>query len=213
MAKKTKETSRKNKEAPKRDISRKTYIILAVLVVLAALFIRSYHLSTLPPGVYPDESVNGIDAITANAAHHWKLFYENNNGREGLFMNLIALEFQFVRDQRCHSQNVVGSFRDAHGSWHDLARRGAFCEPARWVRRRIHHGNNFLGDQFQPDRIPRDHAAVCAGVRGIFLIRGIQKKKIIDYVFAGLFLAWRAYLHSFSHCAADSGCFAHCFHC
>ena len=53
MPAKTKKTGKKIKETPKKekkDISRKTYIILAVLVVLAALFIRSYHIGTLPPG-------------------------------------------------------------------------------------------------------------------------------------------------------------------
>ena len=88
-----KKITAETKTVAKKGISLKLYIVLAALIVLGALFLRTYKLSTLPPGVYPDESVNGIDAITANANHNWQLFYTNNNGREGLFMNLIALGF------------------------------------------------------------------------------------------------------------------------
>ncbi len=70
------------------------YIILATAIVAIGLFARTYHLSSLPPGIYPDEAVNGTDAITANETGNYRMFYANNYGREGLFMNLIALGFK-----------------------------------------------------------------------------------------------------------------------
>lgn len=182
-----KKPNKKNKEAPKSDISRKMYIILAVLVVIAALLLRSYHINTLPPGVYPDEAVNGVDAITANATHTWKAFYENNNGREGLFMNLIALSFSLFGVS-------IASFK----MWSILF--GALTVL----------GMILLGEELFASR----RAGIIAGFltatsfwainfsrigfRAImlpfvlvwsifFLIRAIQKKKTIDYVLAGIF--------------------------
>ncbi|MFA7319620.1 MAG: glycosyltransferase family 39 protein [Parcubacteria group bacterium] len=71
----------------------KTYLILAVIIILG-IFLRVYHIDSAPPGVYPDEAVNGLDAIDAMHGQ-WQWFYPANNGREGLFMNLIALCFKF----------------------------------------------------------------------------------------------------------------------
>jgi len=64
--------------------------ILALLIFGAALFLRAYDIDNIPAGLYPDEAVNGIDALKANATEDYKLFYENNYGREGLFINLQA---------------------------------------------------------------------------------------------------------------------------
>jgi hypothetical protein len=60
-------------------------------IVLAALFLRVYKIDSIPAGIYPDESVNGTDALLANETGDYKLFYTNNNGREGLFINLISV--------------------------------------------------------------------------------------------------------------------------
>jgi 4-amino-4-deoxy-L-arabinose transferase-like glycosyltransferase len=70
----------------------KTILLLSFIVALG-LFIRVWNINNTPPGVYPDEAVNGIDAI--NAMHgQWQWFYPANNGREGLFMNMIAVCFK-----------------------------------------------------------------------------------------------------------------------
>jgi 4-amino-4-deoxy-L-arabinose transferase-like glycosyltransferase len=66
------------------------WIGLAV-VVLLALFVRSYDIENIPAGIYPDEAVNAADALHANETDDYRLFYENNQGREGLFINLQAL--------------------------------------------------------------------------------------------------------------------------
>ncbi|HMN19444.1 MAG TPA: glycosyltransferase family 39 protein [Candidatus Moranbacteria bacterium] len=69
---------------------RKTYWLLGG-ILLAALFVRFWHIDSIPAGLYPDEAVNGLDAQRANATGEYKLFYEDNYGREGLFINLQAL--------------------------------------------------------------------------------------------------------------------------
>jgi len=69
---------------------RKNKVIISLLIIIAiASFFRLWQLSSFPPGIYPDEAINGNEAIS----NPGKLFYPENNGREGLFINLIALSF------------------------------------------------------------------------------------------------------------------------
>ncbi|MFA5926164.1 MAG: glycosyltransferase family 39 protein [Parcubacteria group bacterium] len=171
----------------KKDISRRTYIILAALVVFLALFFRTYHLSSLPPGVYPDEAVNGIDAITANAAHHWKVFYENNNGREGLFMNMIALSFGLfgisvfslkIWSVLAGTFTVLGMILLGEELFQN--RRGGII--AGFLTATSFWAINFSRIAFRAILLP-----LVLVFTVYFLVRGIQKKKIIDYVLAGAF--------------------------
>ncbi len=71
-------------------------ILFIILILVIASFFRLWHLNSVPPGVYPDEAINGNNAIQALTAKNYKLFYPENNGREGLFINLIAVCFGFV---------------------------------------------------------------------------------------------------------------------
>lgn len=70
------------------------YISILFFILAIGLFLRFYHLSTLPPGVFTDEAFNGEDAYKAAFSNHYALFYPGNEGREGLFMNIIALDFK-----------------------------------------------------------------------------------------------------------------------
>lgn len=74
-------------------IKYKNQIILG-LIILIAIFFRFYKITNIPPGLYPDEAVNGTDALNALENNEFKIFYPNNNGREGLFINLIAIGFK-----------------------------------------------------------------------------------------------------------------------
>jgi 4-amino-4-deoxy-L-arabinose transferase-like glycosyltransferase len=69
--------------------------VLLFLILSLGLFLRVYNIENTPPGVYPDEAVNGEDAIRANTTGNYQWFYPANQGREGLFMNLIAFCFKF----------------------------------------------------------------------------------------------------------------------
>ena len=70
-------------------------IATLILIIGIAFFLRSYNIENVPTGIYPDEAVNATDALNALKTHHFKLFYENNQGREGLFINLQALALGF----------------------------------------------------------------------------------------------------------------------
>lgn len=67
------------------------WLILAAIISIAA-FLRLYSLDTIPPGLWPDEALNGTQALTEPP----KLYYPENNGREGLIMWLDALSFHFI---------------------------------------------------------------------------------------------------------------------
>lgn len=68
--------------------TRTKYFWLLVLVLIIASFFRLYHLTTVPPGLYPDEAIGGNQGLEAVRTGHFKLFYPENNGRAGLFINI-----------------------------------------------------------------------------------------------------------------------------
>jgi len=67
----------------------KKELFYLVLILVVASFFRLWKLNTIPPGIYPDEAINGNEAIFT----HGKVFYKENNGREGLFINIISVYF------------------------------------------------------------------------------------------------------------------------
>lgn len=68
----------------------KIILTLAVILIIASFF-RLYNLKSLPPGLYPDEAMNGSNALEAIETGEYKVFYPENNGREGLFINIQSL--------------------------------------------------------------------------------------------------------------------------
>jgi 4-amino-4-deoxy-L-arabinose transferase-like glycosyltransferase len=75
----------------------KTKNFLLVLVVLIiAIFLRVYHLTSAPPGLYPDEAMNGSNALEALETGNFRVFYPENNGREGLFINIQAIFVKYL---------------------------------------------------------------------------------------------------------------------
>jgi len=75
-------------------MTKKNIFILLIIILAISSFFRLYSLDSIPPGVYPDEAINGNDAIQSLETNQFKLFYPSNNGREGLFINLIAFSFK-----------------------------------------------------------------------------------------------------------------------
>jgi dolichyl-phosphate-mannose-protein mannosyltransferase len=64
--------------------------------MVIAVGFRFAKLDSIPPGLYPDEAMNGNNAIQAWETDSFKLFYPENNGREGLFINLQAISIHFL---------------------------------------------------------------------------------------------------------------------
>ncbi|MFA5386452.1 MAG: glycosyltransferase family 39 protein [Candidatus Paceibacterota bacterium] len=61
-----------------------------LLIIIIATFLRFYNFTNVPPGLYPDEAMNGNNALESLSTGHFKVFYPENNGREGLFINIQA---------------------------------------------------------------------------------------------------------------------------
>jgi len=59
-----------------------------------AAFYRFFRLTALPPGLNPDEAMNGNDALASLASGHFAVFYPENYGREGLFIWIVGLSLK-----------------------------------------------------------------------------------------------------------------------
>src|SRR3989338_8630938 len=57
------------------------------VIILLAVFFRFYDLRNPPPGLWADEAMNGNNAVEMK----WKVYYPENFGREGLFINIQSL--------------------------------------------------------------------------------------------------------------------------
>ncbi|MFA5387387.1 MAG: glycosyltransferase family 39 protein [Candidatus Paceibacterota bacterium] len=68
----------------------KFFWILLFAVMALASFARIWQIDSIPPGLWPDEALNGVQAIYEPG----KIFYPENQGREGLMMLLNSLSFQ-----------------------------------------------------------------------------------------------------------------------
>lgn len=82
-------------EKPDYSFRRLLGVALLFAILSIALFVRVYQIDSIPGGLYPDEAVNGIDALGAIETGEYQLFYPNNYGREGLFINLQALAVKY----------------------------------------------------------------------------------------------------------------------
>lgn len=72
---------------------RKEKIVL-IFILFLALFLRLYKLNEIPPGLYPDVAIYANDALDSLEKKEFKVFYPENNGREGFWMWILALFFK-----------------------------------------------------------------------------------------------------------------------
>ena len=72
----------------RRPLPAEWALLLGVTIVAAAL--RFYAIGLLPPGLYHDEAFNGLDALRVLGGER-PIFFPANNGREPLFIYLVAL--------------------------------------------------------------------------------------------------------------------------
>src|SRR4029077_5090459 len=73
--------------------TRTFWLLLGILII--ATFLRFYHFTTTPPGLYPDEAMDGNNAAEVAATGQYHRFYPEDNRREGLYANIIAVMLQF----------------------------------------------------------------------------------------------------------------------
>ncbi len=63
---------------------------LLVIIIIIAAFFRLYNITEIPPGFYPDEAIYANNGVEAWETNNFKIFYPENNGREGLWPNIIG---------------------------------------------------------------------------------------------------------------------------
>src|SRR5512142_3175503 len=66
--------------------------IAVLLIVLAALVLRVYAIDRLPPGLFGDEAVEGLDALDVLASN-FAIWFHAHLGREPLYVYLVALSY------------------------------------------------------------------------------------------------------------------------
>jgi len=71
------------------------YFTIFAFIIVLAIVLRVYNIDNAPSGIYPDEANNGTNAYDAQLTGDYQWFYPDNNGREGLYINFIALTFKF----------------------------------------------------------------------------------------------------------------------
>jgi len=77
----------------------KNHWLLLIVILIIASFFRLYQLKTVPPGLYPDEAMEGNNALQIIHGGSFKPFYPENNGREGLFVNILVPFIGFLGNQ------------------------------------------------------------------------------------------------------------------
>jgi 4-amino-4-deoxy-L-arabinose transferase-like glycosyltransferase len=68
-----------------------TRYALLLLILSIAGFLRLYRISALPPGLYRDEAMNGSNALEVIETGRFQVFYPENGGREGLYINVASV--------------------------------------------------------------------------------------------------------------------------
>ena len=91
-------------------VKRNNRWLLVLLVLVIAGFFRFYRIASIPPGLYPDEAMNGNNALEAIATGNYKVFYPENNGREGLFINIQAQSVKIFGNEPWALRIVSGIF-------------------------------------------------------------------------------------------------------
>ena len=74
----------------------KSPFVWLLIILCLASFLRLWHLDSVPPGLYPDEAINGNEAFFSLNNHSFHIFYPENNGREGLYINLLGFTFCLI---------------------------------------------------------------------------------------------------------------------
>jgi 4-amino-4-deoxy-L-arabinose transferase-like glycosyltransferase len=159
---------------------------LLFAIIIAAFALRFTNVGTLPSGLFPDEAENGMDALSANATGQYKLFYEANNGREGLFINIQALSVKFL-------DNNITALRLPSVVFGTLTVLGVFLLTYELLQSYIagligayliafsYWAINFSRIGFRAIMVP-----FILTFAFYFVFRGLRTKKIHDFVIAGL---------------------------
>ena len=166
--------------------NKKWIIFLVGAIIVLAFFLRIVNIENTPPGVYPDEAVNGEDAVRALETGDFQWFYPANNGREGLFMNIIAFLFKFFGVSVltlklpaiiCGTLTVWGTYLLAR----ELFQKERLAVIAAFLTAVSFWPLNFSRISFRANMLP-----LILVFSFYFIFRGLRTKKTTDFIIGGL---------------------------
>lgn len=156
-------------------------------LVLFAFFLRFAGIDSLPAGLYPDEAVNGIDAIAANESGHYRLFYPNNYGREGLFINLQALALKAFGIS-VPALKLASALFGALAVWGTyLLGRELFHRRAGALAAAFMLATSFWAINFSRIGFRAIMVSFLLSFSFYFFFRGLRRHTYLDFVWSGLF--------------------------
>ncbi len=158
---------------------------LLLIILLVAFTLRISNIENIPYSIFPDEAQNGIDAQVANATGQYKLFYESNNGREGLFINIQAMSIKLLGSTALGLKlpsiifgtlTVLGVFLLASELF------GTYLAGliGAWLTTFSYWAINFSRIGFRAVMVP-----FVLTFAFYFLFRGLRTKKLHDFIIAG----------------------------
>ena len=161
-------------------MDRKALFVLIFILFIASFF-RLWKINEIPPGLYPDVAINGNEALESLKTGNFKLFYPENNGREGLMMWLIALSFSIFGVSIWSIKIVaaiIGIFT-VLGLY--LLNKELFNNPT--IQQSNNYRSNleflfgyfFLAHQFLSNRFPSNFASFCFSFCFLFFTKRIKK--------------------------------------
>jgi len=80
-------------------MTRRRWVLALAVVLTLAAGLRLWRLRDLPPGLYADEAMDGNNALEALETGRFQPFYPEDNGREGLYVNVAALSIACFGNQ------------------------------------------------------------------------------------------------------------------
>lgn len=166
-------------------------LIILVLILLIGGFLRTYHLDSAPPGLYPDEAINANQGLEEAG----KLFYPDNHGREGLFINLLAVSFKLFGVSVVSARLVPAIFGTLTILGIYLLSKELFNERVALLSAFL-FSLSFWHINFSRILFRAILAPFCLTYAFYFFFRGNRKKNILSLVIAGLFygLGFHTYL-------------------
>lgn len=167
-----------------------SYFWIFLIILFLGAFLRFYDLHSAPPGLHPDEAMNANEALLAPG----QIFYPENAGREGLYINLVSLSFKILKPSPFSlratsvfigSLSIIGLFFFTREVFLFL---GFTLKKAKLISL---FASFFLAISFWHINFSR------MGIRGIllpfflvfcfyFLIRGIRTERLISFLFSGI---------------------------
>jgi 4-amino-4-deoxy-L-arabinose transferase-like glycosyltransferase len=163
------------------------YILIISSILILAFCVRIYNIDTVPSGIYPDEANNGTNAYDALITGHYQWFYPDNNGREGLYLNFIALSFYIfgVSIASLKIPSILLGTLTVFGVYL-LSRELFFSQPRIALIASYLTAVSFWAINFSRIGFRAILMLPILTFSFYFLLRGIRQKRMIHFIFGGL---------------------------